>query len=113
MQINRIFTFSASHFLTNYKGKCENLHGHNYKLIVTVKGEIGDNGLVIDFKDVKKIVKQKIIDKLDHVHLNDIIINPTAENICLWIWNKLKNDLALNKITIYENDNCFVEYYGQ
>ena len=57
-RLNVKFDFAASHFLTKYHGKCEELHGHNYKLIVTVEGPVKDDGMVIDFKIIKKIVRQ-------------------------------------------------------
>lgn len=89
--ITKIFTFAAAHFLTKYHGKCENLHGHNYKLEITVKGPVFENGLLVDFSILKKIVKEKILNKLDHRNLNDFFPNPSAENIAIWIWNELKN----------------------
>ncbi|MBD3330316.1 6-carboxytetrahydropterin synthase QueD [Candidatus Peregrinibacteria bacterium] len=108
----RKFEFASSHFLENYKGKCEHMHGHNYKLHITVKGEIANDGLVMDFADIKKIVKNKVIEKLDHKHLNDILKNPTAEHISIWIWDALKDHMPLHKIKLYETDNCYVEYEG-
>lgn len=107
------FGFAASHFLTNYHGKCENLHGHNYKLVVTVEGEIGTDGMVIDFIEIKKIVNTEVVDKLDHKHLNDIVENPSSENIVIWIWEQLKNKLPLKKIALYETENYCCEYEGK
>lgn len=109
IQLSATFHFSSSHKLTKYQGKCENLHGHNYKLIVTIEGDIQDNGIVMDFKEIKEIVNEKIIEKLDHTHLNDTIENPSAENICLWIWGKIKNDLPLKKIRLYETDDYYCD----
>lgn len=91
MLVSKEFTFDSAHFLTKYHGKCEHLHGHTYKLRVTVEGEIQQNGLVIDFVILKKIVKEKIIEKFDHRSLNDYFENPTAEIVCEFIWNELKN----------------------
>jgi 6-pyruvoyltetrahydropterin/6-carboxytetrahydropterin synthase len=111
IEVNRIFTFAASHFLTKYHGKCENLHGHNYRLIVTVEGEVDENGLVIDFKELKEIVNKYVVDVLDHKHLNDIINNPSAEHMCVWIWEHLKPHLPiLKRLTVYETDNCYCVY---
>lgn len=107
------FTFAASHFLTKYQGKCENLHGHNYKLIVTIEGEKQANDMVMDFKIIKKIVEEKIIDTLDHAHLNDILENPSAESIILWIWEHLKTELPLKKLKLYETDDYSCEYEGK
>ncbi len=112
MELSCIFHFSASHFLTKYHGKCENLHGHNYKLIVTIEGEVKNDGMVMDFADIKKIVNEKILNSFDHSHLNEIVENPSSENLAVYIWDKLKDDLPLKKITIYETENCFCEYKG-
>lgn len=89
MLLSRDFTFDAAHFLTRYHGKCEHLHGHTYKLRVTVEGAIQENGLVIDFGILKKIVKEKILDKYDHRSLNDFFENPTAELVVKKIWEEL------------------------
>ena len=113
MDLNCVFQISASHFLTDYHGKCENMHGHNYKLIVTISGQIQKDGMVMDYKEIKKITEQEIIEKLDHHHLNDIIPSPTSENIAVWIWNKLIDRLPLIKITVYETENNYCEYYGK
>ena len=91
MLISKEFGFDSAHFLTQYHGKCEHLHGHTYKLRVTVEGELQTNGLVIDFLILKKIVKDKIIDKFDHRCLNDFFENPTAEIVAEYIWNELEN----------------------
>ncbi len=113
VKLNCTLSFAASHFLTKYKGKCENLHGHNYKLIITVEDEVKENGLAIDFKDIKKIAEEKVINTLDHAHLNDIIENPSAETIAVWTWDKLKEDLPLKKVTIFETEDYYCEYEGK
>ena len=113
MELSCTFHFAASHFLTKYQGKCENLHGHNYKIIITIEGNLKDDGMVIDFKIIKDIVKEKVIDILDHTHLNDTIDNPSAENLAVWIWTKIKDDLPLKNITIYETDNYSCTYEGK
>lgn len=115
MEISRIFTFSAAHHLTKYRGLCERPHGHTYRLIVTVEGEIKKNGLVIDFSELKKIVEKKVLSKLDHRDLNKIFGNPSAENIAVWIWGKLKNSfkkhrVELDEIKLWEGDNTYVSY---
>lgn len=91
MQVSKDFTFDAAHFLTKYYGKCEHLHGHTYKLRVIVEGDIQSNGLVIDFVVLKRIVKKHVLDVVDHRLLNDIIENPSAERLIVWIWKKLQN----------------------
>lgn len=90
MFVTKEFTFHASHFLTKYYGQCERLHGHSYKLEVTVEGDIGENDMVIDFGILKRIVMRRVIDKLDHHHLNDLFENPSAERVCEWIWSQLE-----------------------
>lgn len=119
MKITRQFTFSAAHYLTNYHGACERLHGHTYRLAVTVEGPVQKDGLVIDFIALKEIVEKKVLSKVDHRDLNDIFENPSAENISVWVWKSLKNigkdtgtKVKLIEIKLYEGDNTFVTYEG-
>ncbi|MBI5753559.1 6-carboxytetrahydropterin synthase QueD [Candidatus Peregrinibacteria bacterium] len=113
MDLSCVFHFAASHFLTKYHGKCENLHGHNYKLIVMISDTVKEDGMVLDFKILKEKVNQFVIDTVDHKHLNDILKNPSAENVIVWIWKKLKDQLPLKKLTLYETEDYYCEYYGQ
>ena len=89
MLLTKEFEFDSAHYLPNYYGKCERMHGHTYKLQVTVEGKVGENGLLIDFVILKKIVKERVLDKLDHHLLNDFLEVPSAENVAIWIWNEL------------------------
>jgi 6-pyruvoyltetrahydropterin/6-carboxytetrahydropterin synthase len=89
MLVTKEFQFSAAHFLTKYHGKCERMHGHNYRLQVTVDGKVQSNGMVVDFVILKKIVKDRILQKYDHRNLNDFFENPTAENVAISIWDEL------------------------
>ncbi len=91
MFVTKEFTFDSAHFLTNYYGKCERVHGHTFRLQVTVDGKVQSNGLVIDFVVLKRIVKRQVLDKLDHHLLNDIVGNPSAERLVVWIWDQLKD----------------------
>jgi 6-pyruvoyltetrahydropterin/6-carboxytetrahydropterin synthase len=93
MLVTKAFTFDAAHALTKYYGKCENMHGHMYRLEVTVDGPIQDNGMVLDFVLLNRIVKREVISKLDHTTLNSLFDNPSAELIAIWIWEQL-NDMA-------------------
>lgn len=102
MLVTKEFDFDAAHFLTDYYGKCERLHGHTYKLAVTLEGMVQKNGLVLDFVVLKRIVKKQVLDKLDHYLLNDIIKNPSAERVVMWIWDQLKD---LQKILKAEMDD--------
>lgn len=91
MFVTKEFQFHSAHFLTKYHGKCERLHGHSYKLVVTVDGPVNENGMVIDFVILKRIVERHVLEKLDHSNLNDVIKNPSAERVVQWIWKKLEN----------------------
>lgn len=104
MYVSKEFQFDAAHFLTKYHGKCEHLHGHTYKLRVTVEGEVQSNGLVIDFVILKKIVKEQVLNDFDHRCFNDFMENPTAENIVMEIWKRLEDLPSLLKAEL-ENPN--------
>lgn len=101
-------TFDSAHQLKWHKGKCKNLHGHTYKLEVGVKGKINENGIVIDFGDLKKIIEEKVIEKYDHKLLNDYFENPTAENIAVQILKDLKSD-GVALVRLWETPTCYVE----
>ncbi|MFA5829924.1 MAG: 6-carboxytetrahydropterin synthase QueD [Candidatus Gracilibacteria bacterium] len=100
MLVTREFTFDSAHFLTNYYGKCERVHGHTYRLQVTLEGKVQENGLVIDFVLVKRIVKRQILDKLDHQLINDVIENPSAERMVMWMWDQIKDLQNLLKVEL-------------
>ncbi|MDK2917337.1 MAG: 6-pyruvoyltetrahydropterin/6-carboxytetrahydropterin synthase [Candidatus Petromonas sp.] len=115
INITKIFTFDSAHKLENYEGDCKYLHGHTYKLEVTVSGRTDYRGMVIDFNDLKKIIKEKIINKLDHKYLNDIFdFNTTCENLIVWIFKELDEDLKtenyyLKKIRLWETPTSYAE----
>jgi len=109
--------FSSAHFLRDFSGPCENLHGHNWKVETLFSQEkLDEQGMVIDFA-VAKSELNKIISKVDHKLLNEVPpfdkINPTAENIAKWIFDELANNLPVSpsKVTVYETDECFASYY--
>ncbi|MCD6309957.1 MAG: 6-carboxytetrahydropterin synthase QueD [Candidatus Eremiobacteraeota bacterium] len=109
MKIGREFLFDCAHKLVNYHGKCENVHGHTYKLQVIIQGVPGSNGMVMDFALLEKIVNDKVLSIIDHSYLNDIIPQPTAENVALFIWKKLIDDLpSLFEIKLWENPSNWV-----
>ena len=131
--VSRKAHFNAAHRLHNPKwsdeknkevfGLCNNnnYHGHNYELIVSVTGEINpDTGYVIDMKELKDLIEQEVERPFDHKNLNLDTqefkeVNPTAENIAVVIWNKLRSKLDASmdlKITLYETPRNFVEYAG-
>ena len=102
MLVTREFTFDSAHFLTDYYGKCERMHGHTYKLQVTLEGAVQSNGLVLDFVVLKRIVNKHVLDKIDHQLLNDVIKNPSAERVVVWIWEQL---MDLQKLLKEEMDD--------
>ena len=135
VQVIRRERFNAAHRLFNPNwsdekneqifGKCanKNWHGHNYTLFVTVEGNINsDTGYVIDLKVLSDIIKNRIVDKMDHKNLNlevdfmkDTIT--TAENIAIKIYEELESDIQatgnnLYSVKLYETENNYVEYYG-
>ena len=90
-------TFAAGHALRNYKGKCENVHGHNYRCQVTMEGDDLDHvGLLIDFVELKKAVGS-VIDRMDHQWLNDFppfdVLNPSAENMAKYVYDQVSDGL--------------------
>lgn len=102
MYITKEFVFDSAHNLVDYHGKCEDLHGHTFKLSVTLEGSPSEDGMIIDFADLKKIIQDNIIALLDHKYLNNIFKNPTIENICIWIFDKLSAILKSEKYSLYE-----------
>ncbi|MCS7202299.1 MAG: 6-carboxytetrahydropterin synthase QueD [Dictyoglomus sp.] len=118
MFIIKKFKFDSAHNLISYKGKCEKLHGHTYELVVIVEGYPDEEGMVIDFVELKEIVKREVINILDHSYLNEIISQPTAENIAIWIWDKLEKKLNrknchLYEIQVWETQESGVIYRGE
>ncbi|HEX54604.1 MAG: 6-carboxytetrahydropterin synthase QueD [Candidatus Altiarchaeales archaeon] len=114
-KIGRVFHFDAAHQLRHYKGKCENLHGHTYRLEVVVSGNISDNGMVIDFNKLKNLVDREILKELDHRNLNELFEQPTAENIAKWIFKRLgesikSENLGINlfEVRLWEGDGKWV-----
>lgn len=94
--VSKEFTFDSAHHLHDYEGKCKNLHGHTYKLQVIMLGKTDDRGLTLDFGDIKRIVKERVIDRLDHQYLNEVLppMNTTAENMVVWIYEELHQAMA-------------------
>lgn len=102
MIIIKEFDFDAAHYLPEYNGKCERLHGHTYKLVVKVAGTPDAEGMVIDFVKLKKLVQVEVLAKLDHTCINDLIKVPSAENIAVWVWDKLAPLLASDRYRLFE-----------
>ena len=143
IRITKQFSFETGHALYGYDGKCKNVHGHSYKLSVTVIGEpILDNsnvkfGMVIDFSDLKKIVKEEIVDQFDHTtvfnkntphvelakelsnrghHVILVDYQPTSENMVIDFAQKIKNrlpaEIKLHSLKLQETDTSFAEWYA-
>jgi len=115
-------SFAAGHYLRDYKGKCENPHGHNYKVRVTLAGDRLDHaGLLLDFKDLKDVMKETI-ERLDHQMMNDVepftTLNPSAENLARYFYvetNKKMTSLTnarvhVKEVTVYETDTTTATY---
>jgi 6-pyruvoyltetrahydropterin/6-carboxytetrahydropterin synthase len=136
MQITRRIEFSASHSCANPNlSRAENLaiygedanphgHGHNYVLEVTLSGEPDPvTGMIIDLKEVKRILEKQVVDPMDHRHLNHEVppfdrIVPTSENLAVEIWNRLSPEFEgtparLSGIRLYETDDLYVDYQGR
>lgn len=111
--------FSAAHNLREYRGKCEALHGHNWKVEVALaSGKTGSNGMVLDFQVIKKELKD-ILGEFDHAYLNELPHfkkhNPTSENLARYIYVRLKSKIEaasckLQEVTVWESDNCSAAY---
>jgi 6-pyruvoyltetrahydropterin/6-carboxytetrahydropterin synthase len=107
--------FSSAHNLRGYKGKCEALHGHNWKIeVAAAKSHPDKSGMVLDFKSLKDKLEE-VLEKLDHKYLNNIAyfkkVNPTSENIARYIYDKLKPGVPLIKsVTVWESQNSSATY---
>ncbi len=113
MIVAKTFTFDSAHRLDGYDGPCSRMHGHTWTLRVSVKGDVAKNGFVIDFLDLERIVRESVISRLDHTTINDIIAQPTAENIAIWIWGELKDKLNLYEIELFETKDSSATYRGE
>ena len=143
IRITKQFSFETGHALYGYDGKCKNVHGHSYKLSVTVIGTpILDNtnvkfGMVIDFSDLKKIVREEIVDQFDHAtvfnkntphvelanelrsrdhHVILVDYQPTSENMVIdfakKISDRLPNNIQLHSLKLQETESSFAEWYA-
>jgi 6-pyruvoyltetrahydropterin/6-carboxytetrahydropterin synthase len=115
--------FSSGHYLRNYRGRCENPHGHNYKVRITLSGaELDEAGLLLDFKLLKQVMRP-VIDRIDHQMLNELepftTINPSAENIARYFYQQTGHQLAemtqgrvrVKDCTIWETDTTSATYF--
>ena len=116
-------TFAAGHALREYKGKCENVHGHNYRIQVTVEGErLNRIGLLVDFVELKRVVRE-VIARLDHQFINDLepftVINPSAENMAKYFYDEVsrlmppppeETGARIAQIKVWETDTSIAVY---
>ncbi|MGO4883076.1 MAG: 6-carboxytetrahydropterin synthase QueD [Bryobacteraceae bacterium] len=113
-------TFAAGHALRNYKGKCENPHGHNYRVQITFSGpDLDSAGLLVDFVAVKKLM-HTVVDRLDHQYLNDLapfdVLNPSAENMAKYFYDEIGGALErgtpvkLQEVRVWETDTSCAAY---
>jgi len=113
-------TFAAGHALREYRGKCENPHGHNYRIQVILRGaELNAIGLLVDFVEVKRLM-QTVIDRLDHQYLNDVApfdkLNPSAENMAKYFYEEMSSGLShasgvtVRQVQVWETDTTSATY---
>lgn len=113
-------TFAAGHALRGYRGKCENVHGHNYRVRVTMEGESLDStGLLVDFAEIKRLMRATV-DYLDHRFINDLppfdTINPSAENMARYFYDEVDKGLAaggaarIKQVQVWETDTSMATY---
>ena len=110
--------FDAAHYLRGYKGKCENLHGHRYEVVVTVRElEVNEIGLAYDFAELRHHVRE-VVDRFDHACLNEVSpfdkVNPSSENIASTICEELQErGLVVVRVQVFESPDSFVTYVPQ
>ena len=114
MDLQVDFDFPAAHRLPLYDGPCVRMHGHNYKLRVTVRGSPdATSGMLMDFELIRRIVQEHVVGVVDHQVLNDFVENPTAENMVRWAWDRLAGRLqGLSELRLFETANYSVGYCG-
>ena len=117
-------TFSSGHYLRNYQGKCENPHGHNYRVLITLFGnDLDETGLLLDFKLLKQVLRP-VVNYLDHQMINDLepftILNPSAENLAKYFFDQTTLQLfdmtagrvQVKQSTVYETNTSTASYSG-
>lgn len=118
--ITKTFRFEAAHHLPEHHGKCANMHGHSYRLEISLRGPVRDmpgqseHGMVKDFGDLSRIVRASVIERLDHHDLNEVTqVYSTAENLVHWVWDALVeaglDDELLYRIRLWETESSYTE----
>jgi 6-pyruvoyltetrahydropterin/6-carboxytetrahydropterin synthase len=121
-ELTVIANFSSAHCIRGYEGACENLHGHNWKVEVTVRaGKLDRLGMVMDFKTIKARARE-VVDRLDHRYLNEVApfdtVNATAENIASYIFMELTSSIGgagvkVARVKVWESDTAAAAYLGE
>lgn len=121
VRVTKEIEFESCHKLSNYVGPCANLHGHSYKMQVTIEGSPlrlqMNNGMLVDFKNLKKIIKERIVDEWDHAYLNDkVTFQPTAENMVIFAADEIQKGitaeypgLIVRSVKLWETSTSFAE----
>lgn len=124
IEVTKELTFDACHQLKEYLGACARLHGHTYKLQVTIEGTVDYRGIVLDFKELNRYLKEEVVADLDHFNLNDqFTFNTTAENIVVVLFEVIQvyvhklsvnvgRYLALKEVKLWETPTSFATYRG-
>ena len=114
MRLDVEFYFAAAHRLPRYDGPCFRMHGHNYRFFVGLEGDVDPrSGMIADFGVIKQAVQEHVLARVDHRNLNDVLENPTAENIARWIWEVLEPHLpGVVEVRLYEIPDSCVTYRG-
>lgn len=118
--LTKIVQFEAAHTLPGHQGKCARLHGHSYRLEVSLRGPLkqgpglSDDGMVMDFQDLSEIIRQAVLARLDHRYLNEVMdVRTTAENVAHWIWDALLEggvpESLLYRLRLWETATGYVE----
>lgn len=115
MLLKIIRKFSSAHHLPHYDGPCHNLHGHTWKVVFLIDGPVQENGMVYDFKVLKKLLDEQLP---DHQYLNDLLKNPTAENLAPYLFDKISAvlsplGLTLKTLELWENENAAAVVEGK
>ena len=117
MIVSKTVKFDAAHLLPYYEGKCQNLHGHTWKVEVAVEGPVNKKtGMVVDFSWLKYLLNTEVVEKFDHTYLNDWYKNPTAEMLAEYIFDTIKNEwiqsseepIQLKWVKVWESDDSYV-----
>lgn len=119
-EVTKSFNIAVAHYLPNYPGKCQRLHGHNLEISVTLMGDVlNTQDVLVDFSYLKRILEEQISDKLDHTLLNDLFSMPTVENLSKFVYERITkffaknfgNSILVKEVAIKESESSIVKYY--